>query len=235
MNKYSKAMYKRWKDPEYKKLRSKRVSESWKNKTTHEIKTRAAKQSRTMKALWKDPEYRKKMKHRGINESKRQKKLWADPDYRKKKLKVARDPKRCTKIGETNLKQYASGQRRPPNGTYKSCKHGWVKTIKSGNVYFNSSWEQAFIQILDNSKIVTKFVKEPFPIPYKFEGKCHSYYPDFYIKLSDGRKCIVELKALVTPKDKAKFRYAEKWCKENDYEWAVIYEKPFGKITTLLQ
>jgi hypothetical protein len=60
-------------------------------------------------------------------------------------------------------------------------------------------------------------------------------YPDFLVEFKDGRKFVVELKAWYGPQAKAKFRAASKWCAKNNYEWAVIFEKPIQPLTEYLQ
>jgi hypothetical protein len=84
-------------------------------------------------------------------------------------------------------------------------------------------------------KLVKSFKKQPFGIPYKFKGKSRTYYPDYYVLLKDGRELIFELKGQYTKRDKAKFKYAPPWCKDNEYEWVAIYEKPTKPLTQYIQ
>ncbi len=213
------------------KQQAENVSNAWRNYTPEQIEVILEKRSLSMQRACQTSELKTKIKIRSRKQSKRQKKLWQDPEYRKQQLVMLRAPKRCKKIGETGRKQYASGKRKPPNGTYRSCTHGWLKTRRFGSIYYNSSWEKAFMELVDESSLVSGCVKEKYAIPYKFEDKQSSYFPDFFLKFQDGRKFVIELKGFVTERDYVKFEAAEKWCKKHGYEFMLVNSKPPAKLS----
>jgi hypothetical protein len=145
------------------------------------------------------------------------------------------DPKYKKKISNERLMQYAKGSRVPPRVLDAQIECGRIKTHKGGSVYYRGSWERFFIQLLESANIVKYFKYQPFGIPYKFEGEIHTYFPDFLVRLKDGTKWIVEVKGEHGEKDKAKFKAAVKYCKQHNYEWTVIFEKPMQPLTEYLQ
>lgn len=106
---------------------------------------------------------------------------------------------------------------------------------------------------LDKSDRVVKWGSEPIKIYYinPLDGKPHRYYPDFYVELSNGSKYILEIKPYkesITPKsntktgrarprktvlkehltyrkNRAKWKYAEAFCKKRGVIFQVITEK----------
>lgn len=141
------------------------------------------------------------LKQRGKHLSKLMLTQWSTPSFSKKRL-VAINAKRH--------------------------KHGWVDTDKGGRIYYQSSWERIFVEILDASSKVKSFKRTPFAIPYKYKKITHSFYPDFIVKLFDGRKVVFELKGRCQEIDKYKFKAAQKFCKEKLYLWAPVFECPKG-------
>ena len=115
---------------------------------------------------------------------------------------------------------YMSGKRKRARGRDER-----VKTKKSGKVWCRSSWETAFVQILDSSSLVVKFIVEPFRIPFKFEGVVYTYIPDFYVKLKDGREFLIETRAQFRaqmPRSLAQFRAANSYCEARGIEFRVF-------------
>jgi len=216
----SRAMRKRWKNPEYR-----------------ETFSRA--QSIAQKRRFEDPEERRKTR---IRAKKAMLKRAKDPDWIATRLEVARRPEVRRKIGKANrkhlLEQYASGRRKPGNG-FRFCKKGWFMTMKGegGVIYYDSGWERAFLEIIESAKIVKRFKKEPFRIPYKYKGVQHTFFPDFLLELQDGSKFVVEVKGQAVDRRQtmAKFKAACEWCEKRGYEFVVIREKPIAPITDYLQ
>ncbi|MBM3187422.1 MAG: hypothetical protein FJZ90_01725 [Chloroflexi bacterium] len=51
-----------------------------------------------------------------------------------------------------------------------------------------------------------------FEIPYEFMGIGHAYWPDYLVRLADGRTLALEIKGLETEEDRAKHEAARRWC-----------------------
>lgn len=64
-------------------------------------------------------------------------------------------------------------------------------------ITLRSNFERKFAKFrLDGNPQVEEWTSEDIRIPYIFElsGRKHSYYPDFYFKLVDGREYVIEIK-----------------------------------------
>jgi hypothetical protein len=136
------------------------------------------------------------------------KKRWENPDFRQKMV-VA--------IG-------AVRNRKPK-----------VSTIKGGTFHCRMSWEEAFAKLIESSPLVKRFVYEPFGIPYVWKGKDRNYYPDFLVELKTGEKFVVEIKGRERKVDLAKFRAAERYCRNHGMEFAIIREKPMEPLSRYIQ
>jgi hypothetical protein len=120
---------------------------------------------------------------------------------------------------------------------------------KLDNIVYRSSWELVFMQFLDNNPNIKHWASEPFPIMYvkPTDGRVHRYFPDFFVEYEDIHgntiKEIVEVKPASqtkrtrsrNPKTKlyedityainiAKWKYAQKWCDENNMRFNIITE-----------
>lgn len=124
------------------------------------------------------------------------------------------------------------------------------------NIIYRSSYELKFMQYCDLSENIMAYQSEEFFIPYisPIDGKCHRYFPDFFIKYKDKtgkfRKAIIEIKPEKdlkepekNPKRKTKswayqvktwavnqqkWNAARKYCEERDYEFKIFTEKTLG-------
>lgn len=63
-------------------------------------------------------------------------------------------------------------------------------------VVCRSSWERSFAKYLDHNPNVTAWSSESIIIPYvsPLDEKPHRYFPDFYVKFTDGTELIIEIK-----------------------------------------
>lgn len=87
--------------------------------------------------------------------------------------------------------------------------------------------EKDLLILLDYSKDVTHIESQPYAIPYKFEGKPYTYYPDFRVTEA-GKTVIYECKAekyLLTERNQVKYTAADAWCRKQDFEFRVISDK----------
>ena len=97
-------------------------------------------------------------------------------------------------------------------------------------ITYRSLWERRFMLYCDRSDQIVEWASEELHIPYVSpkDNKWHNYYPDFIIKTADGRTVIVEIKPKQQTRwaiNKAKWWYAENFCKRNEYEFKVLTEK----------
>ena len=125
------------------------------------------------------------------------------------------------------------------------------KYIGSYPIMCRSSWERMYAQYLDASPFVVEWSSEGNVIPY-FDPTRHKqrrYYPDFYVKMKNGRRSkrfLVEIKPYKETKpptsgrrksnktkmyqestwetNKAKWRAAQKYCKKMGLEFKILSE-----------
>lgn len=110
-------------------------------------------------------------------------------------------------------------------------KHGHITINKSINkdFYYMSSWEKRFVEYCDNLDEVVEIKSGTlFRISYIFKRSNHYYIPDVILTLSGGENIMIEIKPkskLKTKKNKAKFKAARKWCKENNFKYLILTEE----------
>lgn len=145
-------------------------------------------------------------------------KLWSKE--RKLKLSLKRRGKGNPMYGQ------APTRRQLQSGHHLHFTNGFIDTIKGGRSYFRSGWEKTFIEILESSSVVKRFIVEPFPIKYRFQGKQSLYYPDFFIEMKNGQEFVVEIKGYVPTdllrKNDAKHKAAERYCLANGMEFKLF-------------
>lgn len=94
------------------------------------------------------------------------------------------------------------------------------------HVVFDSSWEASEAFELDRNAEVVSWAKNDhlgFIINYVYRGIIHKFYPDFLIKLSNGKMLILEVKGKDDQQNKTKREYLDEWVK------AVNSDGRFGK------
>lgn len=124
--------------------------------------------------------------------------------------------------------------------------------LKEGRVYYRSGLELKFCKICDHSKHILKWNNECVVIPYikPIDNQPHRYFMDFYVQKKmpndQVKEFLVEIKPssfLVPPKpqkrktklylekieaystNRAKWKQADKYCKERGWEFTIITEK----------
>ena len=122
-------------------------------------------------------------------------------------------------------------------------------------VIYRSLWERSYMKKLDLNENILEWSSEEIALPYKspLDNRIHKYYPDFYVKerLSDGtiKKYIVEIKpkkqtlepkvpkrktkgylyeVMEYVKNQAKWKAAEEFCKDRQWEFKVLTEDHLG-------
>lgn len=101
-----------------------------------------------------------------------------------------------------------------------------IKRSHISHVVIDSSWEATEAFELDRNKSVISWAKNDhlgFVINYVFRGVFHKFYPDFLIKLSNGKILILEIKGKDDQKNKTKRDYLNEWVN------AVNNDGRFGK------
>lgn len=108
-------------------------------------------------------------------------------------------------------------------GEYTSTKTGQVCKFRSG-------WEESYMRHLDSDPTVETWSYEQTVIEYVSNirsKKVRRYYPDFYVKYSDGRQEVIEVK----PKRKLeqltvrkKAEAGRQWCAFNGMTYRIITE-----------
>ena len=119
-------------------------------------------------------------------------------------------------------------------------------------IIYRSLWERRLMVYCDRQASVIEWGSEEIVIPYysPLDGRTHRYFPDFYMKVKqkDGstKKFIIEVKPKkdmksppANPKrrtkawyrqvktyalNKAKFKYAEEFCKDKGLEFLILTE-----------
>ncbi len=145
------------------------------------------------------------------------------PWKRKASASSALNLNRNKRISETMLKQYASGERQPVHG-WKHFKGGWLKTKKAGEVFCSSSWETKRCKVLDKDADVISFTKNEARVPYEFEGRMHTYIPDFIVKRASGKVFVEEVKGRIFNEKEwvAKQQAVKKYCKKHKMKFSVL-------------
>lgn len=120
------------------------------------------------------------------------------------------------------------------------------------NIIYRSLWELKFMRWCDLNENILEWGSEEFCLPYisPIDNRIHRYFPDFYLKLRDNqekiKKYIIEVKPLKQvngpkpqktkskkyisevieyAKNQAKWKAAEKYCKDRNMEFKIITEQ----------
>lgn len=94
------------------------------------------------------------------------------------------------------------------------------------HVVYDSAWEASESYELENNDAIISWAKNDhlgFVISYLYKGVVHSYYPDFLIKLSNGKMLVLEVKGVDDEKNRTKRAALKEWID------AVNSDGRFGK------
>lgn len=112
-----------------------------------------------------------------------------------------------------------------PQNPEKYC--GNVKQI-----IYRSSWERLFMVYCDKKESILQWSSEEVKIPYRFEEKIRTYYPDFWVYMIDKDNKPVEKLIEIKPHQQrtmkvnvAKWAAATMYAIDNDMEFLVMTEK----------
>jgi len=98
--------------------------------------------------------------------------------------------------------------------TSKPCEI--AKKSHISHAVFDSSWEASEAFELERNKNVISWAKNDhlgFVINYVYKGVIHKYFPDFLIKLKNGKMLVLEVKGKDDQKNKTKRQYLDEWIK----------------------
>jgi len=124
----------------------------------------------------------------------------------------------------------------------------------AGNIVYRSSWERKVMNWLDENPNVIWWASEELPIKYisPVDNKVHRYYPDFIVRIRQkaGQETtlVLEVKpdaqtrmptqkrrtkrfiqeAATYAVNQEKWRAADKFCREQGWQFKVITEKHLG-------
>jgi len=104
---------------------------------------------------------------------------------------------------------------------------GWHESPKAGRIWYRSSYELKYYQILDETESVLGYEIEPFTIPYEFEGVVLNYVPDV-LAFYEDRTELVEIKPAKLcglAKNSAKIDAGAGWSEGKGLVFRVISEE----------
>jgi type III restriction enzyme len=99
--------------------------------------------------------------------------------------------------------------------TWWTTKHREpLKKSHISHIAYDSTWEATEAYKLEKNPHVTAFAKNDhlgFAVLYSYEGVPHYYYPDFLIKLDNGKTLVLETKGQDSPQVQAKRAALAEW------------------------
>ncbi len=96
----------------------------------------------------------------------------------------------------------------------------------------DSKFEIEISKYLDSFSDVVTFFKNDIQLKHsiqyiKFDGKVGNYHPDFFLKLQNGERWVIETKGAESLNDPAKFKRLKQWCIDiseiQDIQWKCLY------------
>lgn len=127
-----------------------------------------------------------------------------------------------------------------------SCKKLFPQ-MKHDKIIYRSSYERKFISWLENSPTVKYWGSECIKIPYFYvrDQKTHSYYPDYFVEMTDGTCLVIEIKPsaqTVKPvnentwvgkeyiKNMCKWKATKEFCDTKGFQFKVLTEKTINNL-----
>jgi len=120
--------------------------------------------------------------------------------------------------GEAEIRNYIrAGNMRP----FQVKKESFLVPQKSlfNKIVGDSHLELEFAAFLEKCPDVVSYIKNFFAVNFKIDyknadGEIKDYYPDFVVKLTDGRMCIIETKGQEDLDDLEKIKRLQQWCED---------------------
>lgn len=168
---------------------------------------------------------------------------FSDPKRRQQQSKaltgITRSAETRMKTSETRKRMFASGEltinaekisatmaQKFINDEFK-WKTGHYSPLKCSHrtkCRYRSSWELAYMILLDQDSDVVSWQFEWTKIPYTFQNNVKNYVPDFLVTRRDGSKTLVEVKVpklQERPMNIAKMKAALDFCVLN--QWKIAF------------
>ena len=99
--------------------------------------------------------------------------------------------------------------------TWYTSKPCWpTKTSHISHSVFDSTWEATESYMIEKNPNVAAWAKNDhlgFEIVYVYDGVVRKYFPDFLIRLTNGRVLVLETKGQETRRDKEKRKALAEW------------------------
>jgi len=137
--------------------------------------------------------------------------------YKSRIVDVIRNALRATQGGSRLLPVLDEYE---PMGTTATVAFTTAKSVEPTNrshvnyVVCDSELERGIAKELESDTRVVAYVKNEHlfcEIPYRFDGRTRRYLPDFLVRFSNGRYCLLEGKGQERAKDTAKDSAARRW------------------------
>ena len=119
------------------------------------------------------------------------------------------------------------------------------------NIIYRSGWELKLMGYLDMHEEVIQWASEEFCIPYRspVDNRIHRYFPDFWVKKTDGSVLVIEVKPAKQAeppkqpsrmtkryinevfeygKNQAKWKAAREYCDDRGWNFVVMTERELG-------
>lgn len=157
--------------------------------------------------------------------------LWRDEDYRKTQVKSHQEwasvPENKQKMRETSINIWKRPDYRSklveihknyilnnPDKILTSVHGVFRSNRQSIDIHYDSSWEKKFLELCErNNNVIISYDRAYLDIPYVYQDKEHTFFPDFKVCLNNGKTLLVEIKAkwLIEhqPKNLEKFKHGE--------------------------
>jgi type III restriction enzyme len=109
----------------------------------------------------------------------------------------------------------------------------WEYTKKShiNRVVFDSRWEATEAYELERNANVTAWAKNDhlgFVVYYTYQGTHHTFYPDYLVRLSNGKTLVLEVKGQDDQRNRTKRQFLDEWTRAvnahggfGQWAWAV--------------
>lgn len=117
------------------------------------------------------------------------------------------------------------------------AKHGFYEFNNNGRQYYDSTYELDRMKWLDNNGYL--FKKNPFKIPYIFDGAEHNYIPDLLVvDYENSNVYVEEIKSSFTlnndiEKNKVKFEAAKDYCQKLGIEFHVYNKNEYDILDNI--
>lgn len=114
-------------------------------------------------------------------------------------------------------------------------KEGFFHSDKMNkDIHYRSSWERDVMICFEKCQDIIEYYGDNYlSIPYELGGVSKNYWPDFFVKFSNGNYYVIEIK----PKDQtqqilnlAKWKFAIQYCSQRGWNFQVWTEKFIKKI-----